>query len=64
MKTQTAIARFCAIANYVNKIKFKHSMSSDCFCGIYSVDPCRSVDDDIIKFIEEAVEKALEETSK
>ena len=59
-KTET-IERLCQLVSTVGDKVFHNHVLSDCFCGISSLSTARAVvDSEIIEWIEEKMEAAIE----
>jgi len=62
MKKKEIIARFCKLSTKVNNDFFKFEFAADCFCGDNNISTKMNdfrFDEEIIKFIEDAVDKKL-----
>ena len=64
MDKKEVIARFCALASKVGEERFSHQYAHDCFCSEQDRFDWFQFEFEIMKFIEEAVEKHLREQGK
>ena len=56
MTADEVIERLCKLVTKVGEQEFNHKHMHDCFCGENATFPFEGVDEEVIAFIEKAVE--------
>jgi len=59
MDKSEVIERMCALASKVGTVRFNNTKAHDCFCGLGAMGFDYQFEEEILDFIEDAVDKAL-----